>query len=392
MKLFHLVIYISCLFIFPQCTSPQEELPLYQGGYFSEEEARQHLADFAATYTSQDEWEVRGQKIREGILKGAELKLPLPQIDLNPMIRDRKELDGYTVENVTFESLPGFYVMGNLYRPLNYEGTRPAILCPHGHWSESEDYGRFRDDMQKRCATLARMGAVVFAYDMVGYGECDQASHKVSKILKLQTINSVRALDFLTSLEEVDAEKIAVTGASGGGTQTFLLAALDDRIKVSVPVVMVSAHFFGGCNCESGMPIHSSAGFQTNNVEITALVAPKPLMIVSNGDDWTRFNPKDEYPHLQHIYSLYGKVDQVEHAHFQEEKHDYGLSKRMAVYPFLAKHLDLSLEVITNDQGLLEEGEITLLRREKLEVFRDNARPKTALQSEEDVVALINSF
>ena len=201
----------------------------------TEAEAVEQLKRFAATYKTLDQWKARAKTIREGILRGANLT-PLPRkCALKPIVRGARGHAGYTVANVAFESLPGFFVTGNLYSPAaKPKRARPfaAILCPHGHFQPLVGGGRFRADMQKRCATLARMGAVVFAYDMVGYGESDQTTHADPNVLTLQLWNSIRIIDFLVSQDDVDPKRIGITGASGGGTQTFLLAAVDDRVTV----------------------------------------------------------------------------------------------------------------------------------------------------------------
>jgi len=354
------------------------------GHYQTEQEAKEQLSAFAEEYKTLEEWEIKASVIREGILKGAEL-FPLPgKCNLNPVFTPKRIYEGYSVENVAFESLHGVFVTGSLYRPTELFDSYAGILCPHGHWSEPEDYGRFREDMQKRCASFARMGAIVFAYDMVGYGEMKEYGweHEQPEALKQQLWNSIRAVDFLTSLDEVDSERLAITGASGGGTQTFLLAAVDDRIAVSVPVVQVSAHFFGGCICESGMPVHKSANHVTNNVEIAALAAPRPMLLVSDGDDWTKNTPDVEFPHVQRIYNLYNKVDNVENAHFPLEGHGYEYSKRQAVYPFLAKHLNLRLESIQNDDLSYNEKGITIEKYEQMIVFNEkNPLPAHAVKN-----------
>ena len=355
---------------------------LCRGYYHTEAEAVAQLARMASTYGNLAQWRDRANRIRQQILSGAQLD-PLPaRTPLNPILRNKRKYAGYTVESAAFEARPGFLVYGTLYRPLGKSGPHPGILCPHGH-SRGPAGGRYRPNQQHRCATLARMGAVVFSYDMIGFGDSEHFGwdHRHPQALTLQTWSSIRALDFLQSLPEVDDARIGVTGCSGGGTQTFLLTAIDARVRVSVPVVMVSAHFFGGCHCESGMPIHKTAKLETNNAEIAALAAPRPLLLVSVGGDWTKNNPRVEYPYIGNIYELYKARDLVANQHFPDEDHGYQLSKRQAMYPFMVKHLKLdATDVLDAATGTFDESATVLETPVQMRVFDDqHPLPDTAL-------------
>jgi len=358
------------------------------GYHWTKLQGKAFLEKMRGTYTTSDAWEKRSKQIRAQILKGAELEKFPQKCSLNPVFGETRVYEGYQVQNVAFESLPGVYVTGSLYTPLNAKGKIAGILNTHGHWSNPKNYGRYRPDAQKRFAVMARMGAMVFAYDMVGYGQLEEFGwkHKHPEVLKLQLWNSIRSLDFLLSMG-VDPERIGITGASGGGTQAFLLTAVDDRITVSVPVVMVSAHFFGGCVCESGMPIHKATDFQTNNVEIAACAAPRPLLLVSDGADWTKNTPTVEYPHIKYIYGLFEKSDLVANVHLPNDKHGYDYNKRAAVYPFLAKHLGLDVTKALNPDGTLNESTIVIEDTKALYSFNPkHPFPADGVRTNDDLV------
>lgn len=377
---------IITLLLFSTIKATPQDTMLCRGAYWTEDQANLIMKKWAQEWTSRPDWEKRAETIRQGIINGMKLdRMPVPGNDFHPIIRNTRTMDGYIVENIAFESFPGFYVTGNLYRPVNPQKKCAAILCPHGHWPD----GHMSEHVQYRSAALARMGAVVFAYDMVGFGESKQVTHDIPIALLLQTWNSKRVLDYLLSRPDVDPERIGMTGASGGGTQTFMLTAIDPRIKVSAPVVQVSAHFFGGCICESGMPVHKSKDHQTNNVEIAALCAPRPMLIVSDGGDWTRNVPRVEYPYLQKVYAVYNAENRIEHVHFPAERHDYGPSKRFAVYNFLAHHLKLDAGKLPY-HNRFDESFVRILPKEELQVFTvENPIPATALQGNEAVMSYL---
>jgi hypothetical protein len=199
--------------------------------------------------------------------------------------------------------------------------------------------------------------------------------------MTIQALGSIRILDYLLSLKDADTTKVAMTGGSGAGSHTVLLTAIDARIKVSAPVVSLSSYFYGGCPCESGMPIHQCLG-GTNNVEIAAMAAPRPQLIVSDGGDWTDKMPEHDFPYLQKIYDWYGAKSLISNQHLPDEKHDFGINKRIAVYEFMAKYLGLNLNAIKDAKGAYNESGITIENDTALYVFGDKGEklPSNAIK------------
>ncbi|MBN2151896.1 MAG: acetylxylan esterase [Candidatus Lokiarchaeota archaeon] len=349
----------------------------------------QNLKKLLALAPTRDAWEARRATIRKGILSTAGLQ-PLPEkTPLHPVVHGRREYKRYAVENLFFESIPGFFVSGNLYSPVPVPPSVPVMLLPHGH----HVLGRFKPDHQQLAATLARMGAYALTYDMVGWNESTQSSHKNPRGFQMQLWDSVRALDLALSLPGADPARVGASGSSGGGTQTFMLAAVDDRVKATAPVVMVSSFFFGGCTCESGLPIHKGENYKTNNAEIAAMAAPRPQLLVSVGHDWTRFQPVLEYPFMQHHYGLYGATGMLEQFHLHDEKHDYGPSKRAPVLEFFARHFHLETGGAKNEDGTWDETGNVVETGEAMAAF-DTAhpRPTNALQGDDAVIAAFASL
>ncbi len=363
---------------------------------------------------SREVWQKRRVELRRQLLTALGI-FPLPdKTALNPVIHGKRDQGDYTIEKVYFESMPGFFVTGSLYRPRSASGKAPGILCPHGHWPN----GRFmslgeaeaqkelksgaetllcaaKSPLQARCVQLARMGCVVFHYDMIGYADSLQLSfelaHRFGKqrpemnevsswgffsppaegrlqsIMGLQAWSSIRSLDFLTSLPDVDAARLGVTGASGGGTQTFILAAIDDRPAVAFPAVMVGTAMQGGCTCENCSLLRVGTG----NVEIAGLFAPKPLGMTA-ADDWTKEMATKGFPEMKRLYTLLGAPEQTSLTALTQFPHNYNLPSRQAMYGWFARHL-------LHGAAVPDEREFQHLKSEDLTVWdAQHPAPKAA--------------
>jgi dienelactone hydrolase len=350
---------------------------------------------------TREEWENRKLELRQQLAIANGL-WPMPaKTRLAPVIHGKIERDEYTIEKVFFASYPGHYVSGNLYRPKGKTGKLPVVLCPHGHWPN----GRFYDageaaakqqiasgaeqtmesarfPLQARCAMLARMGCIVFFYDMVGYADSQKIQHRagftdaqaelhLQSFMGLQTWNSVRALDFVLGLPEADPTRVAITGASGGGTQTFVLGGLEDRLTAAFPAVMVSTGMQGGCVCENCPYLRVGTG----NVELAGLFAPRPLAM-SGANDWTIAIETKGLPQLKELYKLYGAEDKVAAKAWKEFQHNYNQPAREMMYAWFNKHLRLGFT-----EPILEKPFLPVPPKELSVYDSDHPLPKDAVDA-----------
>ncbi|MBR1485038.1 MAG: hypothetical protein IJ612_05035 [Prevotella sp.] len=333
-----------------------------------EDEGREMLSHLSTLYNNKEEWEERRQALIGEVRQRLCIDRFLDSCVSNPrvILGKKRRHQGYTTQNICMELTPGQHLFGTIYSPDGAYGAQkthkpqkpqhPLIICPDGHWPS-----RYRDDEQQRLGTLARMGAVCVDFDLYGYGQSktEVGEHAVARAHVFQAACGLKLLDYMLAHRlDIDTTRIAVCGGSGGGTHTVLLALLAEahgrrplptlrqtpfpRIAAIAPVVHVASHFDGGCPCESGMPVQLSCG-GTCEAELAATFAPRPLLLVSDGGDWTSTTPTLELPFIRRTYAFYGAEEQVSNVHLPDERHDFGPSKRQAVYQFFARIFGLDL-------------------------------------------------
>ena len=339
------------------------------------EDGKKMLAYLNTLYKDSAEWNTRKACLKKEVREKLQIDSVLKKrMNAKPLLSKVRNFDGYSVQNFALETLPGLYVCGSIYSPLA-KGKHGVILCPNGHWGD----GRYNSDEQNRFATLARMGVACVSYDLFAWGESELqvsgAAHRSSVAHIVQIMNGLTILDYMLTRKDIDASKVGVNGGSGGGSQVVLLTALDNRFTAACPTVSLASHFDGGCPCESGMPISLACG-GTNNAEMMALFAPKPVCVVSDGKDWTASVPELEFPYLQRIYSFYNAANKVTNVHLATEGHDFGINKRTAVYNFFISAFKLNAK-------MLDESKVTIEPKEALYSFgaKGEKLPANAIRS-----------
>ena len=317
-----------------------------------------------------EHWKRRRDFTRSQVALAAGLR-PMPQtIPLKPQIWGHCNHEGSVIAKIRVETLPGLILTGNIFYPEKIKNPAPGILCPHGHWQQGRIHHDERGSVPMRCLMLARLGFVVLCYDMIGKNDNDQLLHAWPLDIAndaslagvspfgLQTWNSLRALDVLCELPEVDPQRIGCTGTSGGASQTWTVTLLDERIKVIAPVCMLSSHFQGGCQCEEG-PLLRLCG--VTSFDVLSAIAPRPLLLPSVTTDWTNLNLRYEVQELRKVYELFHAGDAIK-AFQLDAPHNYNRETRERVYPWFTHWLlNQSLrESIPEDDVAVPSPEILL--------------------------------
>jgi len=349
--------------------------------YFQAETAK--LSDRCLTdIKSLDDWQAKRKLYREQLFEMLGLK-PLPEkTDLKPVITGKIEHEQFTVENIHFQSSPGLYVTGNLYIPKGLEKPAPAILYVSGHALVKKDGVSFgnKTAYQHHAAWFARHGYVCMVTDSLQLGEIEGIHHGTYRYKMwwwnsrgytpagVEAWNCIRALDYLQTRKEVDASRFGVTGRSGGGAYSWWISALDDRIKVAVPVAGITDlqnHVVDGCvegHCDCMYIVNT---FGWDYALVAALVAPRPLLI-SNSDKDTIF-PLDGvvrvHEKVRNIYRLYD-ADKNLGLNITEGPHKDTQELRIHAFVWFNRFLK-------EDSSLIDKPAVPFFEPEQLKVFKE---------------------
>jgi dienelactone hydrolase len=332
-------------------------------------------------------WEKRLDAVRKGLARSFG-RFPEADCELEPDLLGTIDRDDYVIERLTFQSRPGVRVTANLYRPEPLKGKCAAVLSVHGHWP----WARIDPNVQARCIALAKLGYVCLCVDAFGAGERAVVPKKGTyhgallgaslwpagvPLLGLQVYDNRRAVDYLLSRPEVDPDRLAITGASGGGNQTMYAGATDPRLKVVVPVCGVGrleAYLGTGCCvCEVlvGGLTYATTG------DLLAMVAPRALLVVNATRDAPQFSVLEAARSVAFARERFRALDaepRLRHLAVEAD-HGYDRTMREALYGWLARWLRDE-----GDGGPIAEPAIETEDPERLRCYPDAAsRPKAVV-------------
>lgn len=334
---------------------------------------------FAGIETLED-WTTWRDEYRQQLFEMLGIDPTVERTALNATVTGTVESEEFIVENIHFQSRPGLYVTGNLYRPKKVDQPLPAILyvCGHGRVKiDGVSYGN-KTHYQHHGAWFARNGYVCLTIDTIQLGEIEGVHHGTYREGRwwwngrgytpagVEAWNCIRALDYLQSRDEVDGDRLGVTGRSGGGAYSWWVAALDERIKAAVPVAGITSmtnHVVDGCvsgHCDCMYMLNS---YRWDFPMVAALVAPRPLLITNTDKD--RIFPLDGvvdvYFKTRKIYELYGATDKLA-LQISEGPHKDTQELRVAAFHWLNRYLK-------NDETLIEKTATKFFEPQELKAF-----------------------
>jgi dienelactone hydrolase len=349
-----------------------EIIPPAVGGF----QVRQYLVNRVApppVATSAEQWTAQAQKLRQQMLDVAYHGWPKEWVNSPSKFEDLGVIEGgkgYKLRKLRYEIVPGFQSTAILYEPENLQGKVPAVLNVHGHVGAP---GKAVEFKQKRCIAMAKHGMLALNLEWFSFGELGARGneHWFGAHLDLVGMNEMglfylamrRGLDYLYDLPHVDRNRLAVTGLSGGGWQTILLSALDERVKVSIPVagfssirtrVEVKAYGDLGDVEQSATDLYDGRDY----THLAALMAPRPTLLVYNAEDDCCFRAPLVKPlvfeRTKPFFRLYGKESDLQwHENRDPGSHNYQLDNRLSAYAFLSKQFDLP--PIDSEAGVAQE-------------------------------------
>ena len=357
-------------------------------------EAKRLSANFMDGAKTSAEWAAKRPKLKEQFLEMLGLS-PLPEkTPLKAAVTGTLERGGVVIENVHFQSKPGLYVTGNLYRPKDVPAGKklPAVLYVCGHSGRGRDGNKTA--FQDHGMWFGSNGYVCLVVDTLQLGEVAGKHHGTYNLNRfwwqdrgytpagVECWNGVRAIDYLISRPDVDAEKIGVTGISGGGATTVWVAAADERVKVAVPVsgmsdlesYVTNKVINGHCDC-----MFYVNTYQWEWTTALALHAPKPLLFANSDTDpiFPMDGNRRIIARMRTCYDMLGKKDLVEE-HVSKGGHDYRPDLRLAIFGFLNKHLK-------GDTSPIKDADFPKIDGKDLRVFKEDANlPKDQINDRAD--------
>ena len=340
-----------------------------------------HLVTHHTLPESKEQWSLKRMEIRKQLVKALG-GFPDNKCDLNPVFVGELKFEGYAIEKVVLETIPGVQLTANVYRP-DGEGPFPAVLCVHGHWKGAKQ----DPTVQARCIGLAKLGFMAMAVDAFGagergigqalgeyHGEMTAATLYATgrNLAGIQVYENIRCADYLQSRPDVDGDKLAITGTSGGGNQTMYAGALDERFKAVIPVCSVGNYqaYLGVacCMCE----LVPGALTFTEEWGVLGLVAPRALMVINATRDGIQFSVAEANKSLagaEVVFAKVGKPQNVTHV-VVDSNHDYNQPMREAMYGWVTLHLKDE-----GDGSPISEPDLSSINPTKLRCYPEGQRP-----------------